>query len=70
MTTTAALIFDNTAHLFEVGHIEAGDSFTDDALQYMAERLGVTGEVDGWHFAVSRDEMVAWLADRRIAIAA
>ena len=70
MTTTAALIIDNTAHIFDVGHIEAGDFFNDNALQYMTERLGVTGEVEGWHFAVDHAEMIEWLAERHIAIAA
>lgn len=72
MTKVAALILDNVAHIFEVAHIDAGDGYEDDAIQYMVERMALPQDaaVDGWVFADSVNELTAWAADRRIAIAA
>lgn len=69
MTKHAALIVDNKAHIFEVAHIASGESFDDEAIQYMVERMGVT-ECDGFAFGESYEEVVAWAADRRITVAA
>ncbi len=66
----AALILDGTARIFEVDHIVNDEFFADNALQYMAERTDVKGDIDGFHFADSHAEMAAYLADRRIKIAA
>jgi hypothetical protein len=68
MTKHAALIINGEAHIFDVAHIESGDYFEDNALQYMAERTGAI-ECDGWAFGDSYGEVVAWAADKKVALA-
>jgi|LakMenEpi03Aug12_release.lakeMendotaPanAssembly.Ray.scaffolds.fasta_scaffold3036950_1 hypothetical protein len=71
-TKTGALIIDFVAQIYDVSHVNAGDYFDDEALQYMIERSGLAQDTDSdvaWVFADSEDEVVAYLKDRRIKLA-
>ncbi len=64
----AAIVVDGKAYIFDVAHIVSGDSFDDEALQYMAERTGAV-ECDGVVFGDSYDVIIAWANERRIPVA-
>lgn len=71
-TKTGALIVDFVAHIYDVSHINQGEFFDDEALQYMIERTGLDQDTDSdvfWLFADNHDAMVANLNNRRIKLA-